>query len=305
MTADITALVIDDDTHVHTEVEESLAPHIATRVITARGPAEGIRAAIESRPDVILLDINMPDMDGFKVCQILKENSASRDVPILFLTVDTKVDHLARALDSGGVDYIKKPFHTLELQARVRAALRNKQVLDLMKERARIDPLTGLNNRAALDDALTAATAAHERTGQPVSFLMVDVDHFKKINDGYGHGVGDEVLRAIGRSIRASCRPYDTPCRFGGDEFAVIFGQVEGSDAARVAKRLITSLAAIEVPAGAEQVGVTVSAGLVSTSHLEHLFESGDLLKAADAALYEAKRRGRDCLVVASELNRP
>jgi diguanylate cyclase (GGDEF)-like protein len=302
--ADITALVIDDDPHIHGEVEESLTPHVAKRVITAGGPAEGIRAAIEFKPDLILLDVNMPDMDGFKVCQILKENTVTRDVPILFLTVDTNVDHLARALDSGGVDYIKKPFHTLELQARVRAALRNKQLLDLMKERARIDPLTGLSNRAALDDALTAAAAAHERTGQPVSFLMVDVDHFKKVNDGFGHGIGDEVLRAIGRSIRATCRPYDTPCRFGGDEFGILFGQVEGSDAARVAKRLIASLAVLEVPAGDVRVRITVSAGLVTTSHLEHLFEAGDLLKAADAALYEAKRRGRDGLVLASELSR-
>jgi two-component system cell cycle response regulator len=302
--ADVTALVIDDDTHIHREVEDSLTPHIAGRVIAARGPGEGIRAAIESRPDLILLDINMPDMDGFKVCQILKENAATRDVPILFLTVDTKVDHLARALDSGGVDYIKKPFHTLELQARVRAALRNKQLLDMMRERARIDPLTGLNNRAALDDALAAAAAAHERTGQPVSFLMVDVDRFKQVNDGYGHGVGDEVLRAIGRSIRSSCRPYDTPCRFGGDEFAVIFGQVEGSDATRVAKRLIASLSVLEVPAGDARLRITASGGLVTTSHLGHLFEADDLLKAADAALYEAKRRGRDCLVLASELSR-
>jgi len=297
----IRVLVIDDDTTIHEEVERSLMPHFAGRIESAYVPGDGIRCAFESPPDVILLDINMPDMDGFKVCRILKENSATRDIPVLFLTVDTNVVHLARALDCGATDYIRKPVNAIELQARVRVALRDKQLVDLLKEQARIDALTGLWNRAALDDALVAAAAANERTGQPASFLMVDLDHFKEINDGYGHGVGDQVLRSAGSAIKNCCRPYDIACRYGGDEFGVIFGQVENGDARCAASRLIDELRRVEVVVGTNALNITVSAGLAPSDLLRDGFSGQDLLKAADSALYRAKQRGRNTLVVLGE----
>jgi diguanylate cyclase (GGDEF)-like protein len=301
MNDDIRVLVIDDDTTIHEEVERSLRPHLANRVESAYVPGDGIRCAFESPPDVILLDINMPDMDGFKVCRILKENSTTRDIPVLFLTVDTNVVHLARALDCGATDYIRKPVNAIELQARVRVALRDKQLVDLLKEQARIDALTGLWNRAALDDALVAAAAANERTGQPASFLMVDVDHFKEINDGYGHGVGDQVLRSAGHAIKNCCRPYDIACRYGGDEFGVIFGQVENGDARCAASRLLDELRRVEVVVGTNALNITVSAGLAPSDLLRDGFSGQDLLKAADSALYHAKQSGRNTLVVLGE----
>ena len=296
--ADIRALVIDDDRTTHSLVREALVPRIADEIISARLPGDGIRSALDAQPDLILLDVNMPGMDGFKVCQLLKENEGTRDIPILFLTVDTNVVHLARAFDCGASDYIRKPVNEIELQARVRVALRDQRLVRMLKEQARIDALTGLNNRAALDDAIAAAAAAHERTGAPASLLMVDIDHFKGINDSYGHGVGDEVLRAIGQVVRHTCRPYDTPCRFGGDEFAVVFGQVEGDDADAAANRLLAEVHKIEVAAGDGTLRFTVSAGLVTTIDCDEMFEPADLLKAADAALYSAKAGGRERLAV-------
>lgn len=298
---DIRVLVIDDDAAIHEEVEQSLRPHLVDRIESAYVPGDGIRCAFESPPDVILLDINLPDMDGFKVCRLLKENAATRDIPILFLTVDTNVVHLARALDCGATDYIRKPVNAIELQARVRVALRDKQLVDLLKEQARIDALTGLWNRAALDDALVAAASAHERTGQPVSFLMVDVDYFKQVNDGYGHGVGDQLLRSAGLAIKSCCRPYDIACRYGGDEFGVIFGQVEGPDGRCAATRLIGELRSVEVAVGTNALNVTVSAGLASSDALREGFSGQDLLKAADSCLYRAKQGGRNQLVVLGE----
>lgn len=295
---DIRVLVIDDDDTIHEEVERALKPHLVDHIESSYTPGDAIRAAFESPPDVILLDINLPDMDGFKVCRILKESGATRDVPILFLTVDTNVVHLARALDCGGTDYIRKPVNPIELQARVRVALRDKQLVDLLKEQARIDALTGLWNRAALDDALVAAAAAHERTAQPASFLMVDLDHFKEVNDGYGHGVGDQVLRSAGIAIKACCRPYDTPCRFGGDEFGVIFGQVEGADAHCAAKRMLSRLREVEVAVGTNTLTVATSAGMAPSDALRDGFSAQDMLKAADSALYRAKKKGRNKLVV-------
>ncbi|HEY5656717.1 MAG TPA: diguanylate cyclase [Myxococcota bacterium] len=298
---DVRILVIDDDQTIHDEVERALKPHLVDHIDRSYTPGDAIRAAFESPPDVILLDINLPDMDGFKVCRILKESGATRDVPVLFLTVDTNVVHLARALDCGATDYIRKPVNAIELQARVRVALRDKQLVDLLKEQARIDALTGLWNRAALDDALVAAAAAHERTAQPVSFLMVDLDHFKEVNDGYGHGVGDQLLRTAGATIKACCRPYDTPCRFGGDEFGVIFGQVEGADARCAAKRMLERLREVEVAAGTNTLTVMTSAGLATSDALRDGFSAQDMLKAADSALYRAKKMGRNKLVVAGD----
>lgn len=291
-------LVIDDDQAVHDLVARALAPRIADRVLSARRPGDGIRMALEERPDVVLLDVNMPGMDGFKVCRLLKENTATRHVPVLFLTVEQNVVHLARALDCGASDYIRKPVNPIELEARVRVAFRDKQLVDLLREQARIDALTGLLNRAALDDALTGAAAAWERNGTPVALLLLDVDRFKEINDTAGHGVGDEVLRAVGRTVRACSRPYDTACRFGGDEFAVVFAQVDAKSALCAARRLMDRLRSVEAPTGAGRRPFTVSAGLVSVDGVEGSFAPPDLFKAADAALYAAKRAGRDRLVV-------
>ena len=153
--AETTALVIDDDVHVHAAVDRALDSSQVDRVIHAYTPGDGIRLAIETGPDVIMLDINMPEIDGYKkVCRAIKENALTRDIPVLFLTVETKVDHIARALDCGGVDYVSKPFNDIELRARIRVALRGKQLIELLKEQARVDALTGLFNRAALDELL-------------------------------------------------------------------------------------------------------------------------------------------------------
>jgi len=296
----IRALVIDDDPSVHRQVEEALCPRIVDTVLRNSDASDGIRMALADPPDVILLDVNMPVLDGFKVCQLLKENLRTRDVPIIFITVDTNVVHLARALDCGAADWIRKPVNLIELQARVRVTLREKAMVDLLKEQTRIDVLTGLHNRAALDDALTAAASAWDRTRTPVALLMLDLDHFKRVNDENGHGVGDEMLRAVSVEIRKCCRPYDTPCRFGGDEFAVILNQTAGDAAVCAATRLREALELLEIAAGDTTLCPSTSAGLATTDGLDRLFEPAELLEAADAALYQAKNAGRDQLVVAA-----
>ncbi|MBW2293506.1 MAG: diguanylate cyclase [Deltaproteobacteria bacterium] len=287
--AENVVLIIDDDESVHTEADRALGPPLAHQLLHARLPGDGIRMAVEMCPDVILLDINMPDMDGFKVCRALKENAATRDIPILFLTVDTKVNTIARALDCGAVDYVAKPFSRVELEARMRVALRGKNLIELLKDQARVDALTGLMNRAALDDALSAVVSSCVRTGTVASLLMFDIDHFKQINDQHGHGVGDEVLRALGACVKKCSRPYDTSCRYGGDEFAVIYGHTEN--------RLLSEIRLIEVPAGDQVIGVSVSGGLVTTAQLDEYSSPADLMKKADVCLYSAKEAGRDRIV--------
>jgi diguanylate cyclase (GGDEF)-like protein len=293
----ITILVIDDDASIHTAVERRLEG-VVDQVLKAISPTMGLRIAIQDKPDVILLDVNMPQIDGFKVCRHLQENPVTHDIPILFLTADQNPGNLAKALDAGASDYISKPFNAIELEARVRVALRTKQMIDLLRERARIDAVTGLNNRAAMDDALVAATSAFRRTGHPFTLLMIDLDHFKKINDTYGHGVGDDVIRRVGASIRAGCRPYDIACRFGGDEFGVILAQSDTTCAEQVSKRILSGINKIKIRAGGDEIRVAGSAGLASATQMPDGFEAADLLKAADEALYRAKSEGRNRLVV-------
>jgi diguanylate cyclase (GGDEF)-like protein len=295
----ISILVIDDDAAIHRAVEARLEG-VVDRVLKAETPTKGLQIAIQEKPDAILLDINMPQIDGFKVCRHLQENSATHDIPILFLTGDHNSENLAKALDAGASDYISKPFNAVELEARVRVALRTKRMIDLLRERARIDALTGLHNRAAMDDALTAATAAFQRTGQSVALLMIDLDHFKEINDTYGHGVGDDVIRRVGVSIRGGCRPYDLACRFGGDEFGVILGQAEGSSAEQIARRILRGISQIRIRAGGDEIEIGCSGGLVSVTQMPAGFAPADFLKAADAALYRSKSEGRNRLSIAT-----
>ncbi len=296
-----TVLLIDDDQSVHTALDD-FAHILLVDILHALSPEEGIRLAMTKAPDLILLDLNMPRMDGLKVCSHLKETASTRHIPILFLTVDRNVHHLAKALEFGADDYILKPFNAVELKARVRVALRTAKVFELLKEQARVDGLTGLKNRAAMDDALIAAIAAQQRTGQPFAVLMLDLDHFKEINDGFGHGVGDEVLQTVGTVVRNTCRPYDTACRYGGDEFGIVLGHVEGPEAALASQRLLATLHEVSLPTEAGWIHVRCSAGLAASTDMPIEFEAADILKAADAALYEAKKNGRAQLALASAL---
>jgi diguanylate cyclase (GGDEF)-like protein len=289
-------LIVDDDRFVHDALEAALEGRLA-RILHALEPEDALRMAVETRPDVILLDVNLPRMDGLKLCRHLKETPATRDVPILFLTVEANVQHVARALELGATDYIRKPFDPVELRARVEAALRLGRMINLLRDQAWIDPLTGLKNRAALDDALDAAAAAFERVGQPAALLLIDLDHFKAVNDEYGHGVGDELLRGVGSAIRAGCRPYDTPARFGGDEFAIVFTQTEGEGARTAAERVLAAVRRVALPGARSRVMAQCSAGLACTAGGTEPFVAADLVKAADDALYAAKRAGGERLV--------
>ncbi len=297
-----TLLIVDDDAAVHDSVEKPLRDTI-DRFLHASLPEEGLRLALSMAPDVILLDVNMPVMDGLKLCRLLKETANTRDIPILFLTVERNMHNLARAFDVGGSDYILKPFHAIELRARVKTALRAKEAVELLKEQARIDALTGLANRAAFEASLGAAYSAHDRTGSPVSLLLFDLDDFKRINDAYGHGIGDEALRRVGACLRETCRPYDAPCRYGGDEFVVLLGQTEGQNARRAGERLLEAIRGIELETLDTCLPIRASGGLASSTDLRSGFGSDDLVKAADRALYAAKRSGGDRLVNASQIN--
>jgi diguanylate cyclase (GGDEF)-like protein len=253
--------------------------------------------AKEHLPDVVLLDIDMPRMDGYAWCRELKSDDDTRDSQVLFLTGESEEHQIVRALDSGGTDYVTKPFNVVILQARVRAALRTKRLVDLLKREARIDGLTGLPNRRVFEEALEQYWSEYERHAANFAVVMLDLDHFKSINDEFGHGIGDEVLRRAGKALQSFRRRYELAYRFGGDEFVMLLRGVDEEGAVSAVQRILDAIDEIQLPVGGREVGITASAGIANISAASPVSGAARLLEIADAALYRAKAEGRARLV--------
>ncbi|MEE3326908.1 MAG: diguanylate cyclase [Myxococcota bacterium] len=289
-------LLIDDDQQIHDLVRFHLEDRVGC-VIAASDACSGRVLAAKEKPDLILLDICMPDEDGVTLCQKLQTDPATRDIPVVFLTGCDEPDQLVKAFEAGAVDYIRKPICRTELVARVEARLSAKITLDDAREQARLDGLTGLENRVALDECLEERVSEHLKEGFPFSLAILDLDHFKAINDRYGHQMGDEIICSAVRALVRMSRPYDRLFRYGGDEFVVVIAGGDPEDAKTVVSRMLTSVRAIRLPVPDGQVGVTCSAGLVSQPEWGQRLDAKDLLERADRALYEAKGMGRSRLV--------
>ncbi|MCP4904845.1 MAG: diguanylate cyclase [bacterium] len=290
------ALIIDDDPRIG-ELVEFCLKGVVEIVEQAKTAEAGISIARSTPPDVILLDVNMPGCDGFQACRSFKEDALLRDIPVIFLTGETGPHQIARALDYGAMDFVTKPFVAIELQARVRAALRTKRLVDMLRSQALLDPLTGLGNRGALDAALKAQVADHARHASPFAFALIDLDHFKQTNDGHGHMAGDDILRHVGLCLRNRCRPYDVAGRFGGDEFGLLLRDSEAPAAEAAVRRILRDIREVEIFVDGSKVAVSASAGLVTANRTWLLPSTGELLKVTDGALYAAKRAGRDQLI--------
>ena len=191
------------------------------------------------------------------------------------------------------MDYVTKPFDTFELRARVRAALRTKRLQDMLSESAHIDPLTGLANRRALMERFESEWARTQRYRCALSLIMADIDHFKPINDRYGHSAGDRLLQQVSRAIIAQCRQNDLPTRYGGDEFAIIVPDENADLAAALAERCRCSVADVSVSVNNKHLQTTASFGVADTLSAASI---EGLIQAADEALYVAKRLGRNTI---------
>lgn len=290
-------LLVDDDVESLTVARARLADD-GIEVSCATGGRAGIEAAKSHTPDLILLDLDMPDMTGFDVCRVLKADPDLCMVPVLFLAGSATPGDKVRGLDLGAVDYITKPFDAFELRARVRAAMRTKQLQDLLIEHAHIDPLTGLPNRRALMDRLQLEWARMQRHGGEMSFIMADIDHFKRVNDAYGHNIGDKLLQEVARTIAGQCRESDLPARYGGEEFAVVVPNVAAAGAARLAERCRQEIEKVNLPAKGEPIRATASFGVADAVGVPN---AELLVDRADQALYGAKAAGRNRIAVGTE----
>jgi diguanylate cyclase (GGDEF)-like protein len=283
-------LIVDDNSDALLIAKKRLEKECET-IVCADGGKAGLEKAKLENPDLILLDIDMPDMSGFEVCQALKADPELCMIPVLFLSGSVSAENKIKGLDLGGVDYITKPFDSFELQARVRAALRTKNLQDLLIEHAHIDPLTGLPNRRALMERLQQEWARMERHGQPFSFIMADIDHFKKVNDTYGHIVGDQLLQEVAQVFAKQCRNIDMPARYGGEEFAIVVSGTTAAETLNLAERCRQEIEKINIPVNDGTLSTTVSLGIAEATGLT---ASEALIEHADEALYDAKTTGRN-----------
>ena len=286
-------LLIDDSIDVHRLLVARLRNEPMSLVGTESG-AEGLRLAKEIVPAVILLDLDMPEVDGFEVLRGLKECSATVDIPVVVLSGLTASQDKVTAFDLGAIDYVTKPFDITELRVRVRSALRMHKLVTMLSQKAQIDGLSGLWNRAYFDLRWSEETASVERHGHALSIALVDLDHFKSINDTYGHPAGDLVIQGLAKIINEACRASDVSCRYGGEEFAIIMPDTAPEDAVSVCDRIRTKIRETtwsrhpnrQVTASFGVVGVGRDAGATETA--------GEWLERADQNLYKAKRAGRD-----------
>ena len=266
------------------------------RTMVATNGEQAFKAASSGAPDLILLDVNMPGIDGFEVCRRLKEEPATRNVPVIFITAMHDAADETQGFDLGAVDYITKPFHSAVVKARVRTHLRLKQQSDLLERYAFLDALTGLANRRAFDDKITEEWNRCRRSSSPLSVLLIDVDHFKGYNDHYGHGAGDLCLSNVARALSGCLqRAGELLARYGGEEFVAVLPDSDAGSAAVVAERLRAAVDALKLPHQASAAGdhVTVSLGVATTTPSD-ASSHADLLAAADGALYQAKAAGRN-----------
>jgi diguanylate cyclase (GGDEF)-like protein len=298
-----TVLVIDDSPELLAVVAARLKPE-GYRVLTSPDWQFGLEQAVTEQPDLVLLDVDMPDQSGLDVCRRLKSDPRTSAIPVIFLTAHDDVNVKVHGFDLGASDYITKPFHPAELRARVRSAIRTKLAIEDLDEQARVDALTGLFNRREFDRLLAANTARALRENRNLSLVIVDLDHFKSLNDRFGHAFGDLVLRSVGALIARSVRTGDAACRYGGEEIALILPNASSSSAVDVANRIRQGLRSLAFLPKGDAVVVTASFGVADLSDIGAI-GSGmaqvalgslgqALTEAADQALYAAKREGRD-----------
>jgi diguanylate cyclase (GGDEF)-like protein len=260
------------------------------------GSGEEALAAAQTRPDLVLLDVAMPEMDGYEVCRRLKLDRTTQDIPVIFLTECDAETEEARALRLGAVDYITKPIGSPVVQTRILNQIAISRNNTELKRLATTDPLTGSFNRRHFLELAGKEVARMRRYRHAMSCLMMDIDHFKRVNDTYGHDVGDRAIIATSQMTKQALRTEDVFGRIGGEEFAAMLPMTRLDKAEQVAERVRLAIAGIRVALSAtEQLSFTVSIGLVEVAPDRETFEQA--MKRADLALYQAKHDGRNRVV--------
>ncbi|GAB3515041.1 GGDEF domain-containing response regulator [Photobacterium alginatilyticum] len=330
----IPKILIVDDRPENLLALEGLLDPFNVELIKANSGDEALAHTLDHDFALILLDVQMPGMDGYEVAELMRGNKKNKHIPIIFVTAASKApSHIFRGYESGAVDYLLKPLIPVMFQSKVgifielyeqKEALREKtqefdrklveleelqQQLEETNEQLLLlsttDGLTGLFNRRRFDEVLNEEWKRGTRSQQPLSFIILDIDHFKAYNDTYGHQAGDDCLREVARTLASvPLREMDKIARIGGEEFAIILPETDREGVMLAAERIRESIDELNIPhsSSLSHQHLTISVG-VSTVVPDLAFSSRKLLEAADDALYEAKRRGRNCCCSTEVIN--
>lgn len=300
-------VLIADDDAVSRRLLESSLRRWGYDVVVAKDGLEALRILQSpDAPRLAVLDWLMPGVDGAQLCREVRRNKQEPYTYVLLLTGKRTKSDVVQGLESGADDYVTKPFDTQELKVRLRTGKRilylQEQLIsarDALRDMATRDSLTGLWNRAAIIDILTNEITRAQRQKANVGILLVDIDHFKHVNDTHGHLVGDEVISAVAQTMRSSIRRYDAAGRYGGEEFLIVLPGCDETNAVSHAERLRTAINRLGVKVADNEVRVSVSLG-VTVFSANASPDAVDIVKAADAALYRAKNAGRDRVIFSS-----
>ena len=292
-------LIVEDSSEIR-DMVLLLVDSMGYRTYTAATGKEALVQLRKHVPDLVLLDLMMPEMDGFEFCQAVQSDPTLPRLHIIITSARDAIEDRVKGLELGAADYLIKPFSLTELKARIKAGeriVRYQKMLEeqqvLLEQLAREDKLTGLSNRRYFEERAHEEFLRAQRYSRPLVLLLGDLDHFKKINDRYGHAYGDLVLRKVSEALSLNCRRGDVVARYGGEEFTILLLETASDDAQKIAERLCAAVRALSFPHLLGPVSATISFGLSS------LAEGGvqslnDLIDQADKALYAAKRNGRD-----------
>jgi len=279
-------LLIDDSKAIHALVRARLTEEPLT-LLSAYTGREGLAAARKFTPDLILLDVDLPDIDGLKVCRELKADPATASVPVIFLAGAVSPDDRIYGPEAGAADFITKPFNPAELRARVRGALRTRNLLTLLEDGMQIDPVTGLWNRAYFDDRFCRELSLARRHGHPLACVLADIDHFTSINETYGRGFGDEVLRRTGALLDDVTRAEDLVCRFGPDELIILCPCTNTAGAETIVARCRHAITKLDLVCRQRPVPITCSFGVAEDDGRKL-----SIIETAERALHSAKPAG-------------
>lgn len=303
-------LLVEDD-KLQAKITGEYLESVGYEVILAANGKSAIKSVKTEPIDIVILDLVLPDINGNEVCRWLKLNEDTRGIPIIMLTAKGSTMDKVQGLHAGADDYLLKPYNETELNARIYASLRTKALQDELRAKNRqleevlskvevlasTDPLTGLYNRRYFEKIIEIEFAKTMRYNSPLSCVMVDVDHFKKINDTYGHHTGDIILKEVTRIIQDSIRKVDTAARWGGEEFVALLPRTGKEQALYAAARIWKSIAGYVFPTIDTQITVSIGIASVPDASID---SAEKLVDASDIAMYRAKTLGRNSIETAS-----
>lgn len=290
---EMTVLIVDD-TKENIKVLQRILAEEGYKIGVALSGIQALKNVSKLKPDLILLDVMMPEMDGFETCRRLKSNPETKDISVIFLTAKTEMDDVSMGFEVGAVDYITKPFLDKDICVRVKTHLKLSAALKQLLLQSTKDPLTDLFNRRSFNEKLEGEYKRSLRGGEPFSLIFLDIDFFKNINDTYGHSAGDKVIQEVGKFLNKIGRGGDEVCRWGGEEFLIFLPGTSLKGAAEKAEKIREGISSMVIEFQGSKINLTMSLGVGT---FQTYLKLSQIIDMADKNLYRAKNRGRNCVV--------